>query len=162
MNTRSLSVAKVETVLANETSTGRDLALLYYENPTGKVSALTQEIGVEANEGDESTNPKWFDITSQEGKSPSDYYRNTPGSTAGGYSKTLDESLDSNNFTLSAPFTCGTDLSNGFAIDAIFYSANALNFEIQSNIYTTGPGGAGNFSQSKHFVVLFSLVFLIG
>lgn len=149
-------------MFANETSTGRDLALLYYENPTGKVSALSQEVVQIAVIGDDSMNTEWVDITSQEGKSLPDYYRNTPGSTAGGYSKTLDESLDSNNYTLSAPFTCGTNLSNGFAIDAIFSSANDLYSIIQSNAYTTGPGGAGNFSQSKLFVVLYSLVFLIG
>ncbi|CAD6587164.1 MAG: hypothetical protein ASARMPREDX12_002766 [Alectoria sarmentosa] len=159
VNTRSLSVAQTGFVPANETSTGKNLALLYYENPTGKVSALSQEIvlravtGLEAGESvdGESVSSQWVDITSQESRSLPGYYRNTPGSTAGGYSKTLDESLDSNIFTLSTPFTCGVNSSNDFAVDAIFYSTNASNSEISYNAYTTGPSGAGNFSQMTPF-----------
>lgn len=161
VNTRSLSVAQTESVLSNETSTGTDLALLYYENPTGKVSALSQETvveGVEGVEGGESINTEWVDITSQESKSLPDRYRNTPGSTAEDYSKTLDESLDSNVFTLSAPFTCEGNSFNGPVVKAIFYSTGALNLEIQFNVYTTGPSGAGNFSRSMHFLFLYSLI----
>lgn len=135
---------------SNETSTG---TLLYYENPTGKVSALSENLVFN---GDD----EWVDITSQESKSLPESYRNTPGSTAGGGSKTLDESLNSSVLTLSAPFTCGANLSNGFAIEAIFYSTNAMDPKIQSNSYTIGPI-VGSFSQSMHFVVLYSLVNLM-
>ena len=159
VNSRSLSVAQTRTESYNETSTG---TLLYYENPNGKVSALSENFVFNRTNGYEMVDPNWddidwVDITSQESKSLPESYRNTPGPTAGGYSKTLDESLDSSVFTLSGPFTCGANSSNGFAIDAIFYSTNAIDPEIQSNTFTFGPI-AGNFSQSMHFMVLYSLV----
>ena len=146
MNTRSLSVAQTGNLSFNDTSTR---TLLYYENPSGKVSALTVGPVFNGTDGD-----AWIDITSQESKSLPESYRNTPGSTAGGSSKILDESLDSSVFTLSAPFTCG-DYNN--AIEGTFYSKNATDPEILSNTYTTGPI-VGNFSQSTHFMVLYSLV----
>ena len=142
MNTRSLCVAQTGIVPSNENSTG---TLLYYENPTGKVSALSANIGF-----NESMGGEWVDITSQESKSLPESYRNTPDPTAGGGSKTLDESLDSSIFTLSAPFTCGANIS---AIEAIFYSKNATDPKIQSNTYTIGPI-AGSFSQSMHFMAV--------
>lgn len=153
MNTRSLSVAQTAIVLPDETSTQRDLTLLYYENPAGKVSALSQETIVD------SQSTEWVDITSQQSKSLPERYRNTPGSTTGTYSKTLDETVDSNTFTLSAPFTCEGILSDGpYYIEAIFYSTDASNSEILTNGYVTGPSGAGNFSPGMHFVLLYSLI----
>ena len=149
VNTRSLSVAQLGIVSPNEHSTA---ALLYYENPTGKVSVLS---AISAPNG--TSEDGWVDITSQESKSLPESFRNTPGSTAGGSSKTLDESLDSSVFTLSAPFTCA---SNGSTIKAIFYSKNATDPKIHYNNYTTGPI-AGSFSQSMHYIVLYSLVNLM-
>ena len=149
VNTRSLSVAQTGIVSSNESST---LSLLYYENLTGKVSVLS------VNPLPNSANDYgWVDITSQESKFLPDSFRNTRGSTAGGGSKTLDESLGSSVFTLSAPFTCG---AKGSAIGGIFYSKNATDPEIQANTYTVGPI-AGNFSRSMHVVVLYSLVRLM-
>ena len=145
VNTRSLCVAQTS---SNETSTG---TLLYYENPIGKVSALTENLFLNTPNLDD-----WVDITSQESTALPESYRNTPGSTAGCCSKTLNESLDSSLFTLSAPFTCGANLSNPLAIEAMFYSTNATGPEIQSNTYTVGPI-AGSFSQRMYFVVLYSL-----
>ena len=141
VNTRSLSVAQTAIVSSDEFSTR---TLLYYENPTGKVSALYANPVYNATNGD-----AWIDITSQESKSLPESYRNTPDSTAGGGSRTLDESLDSVVSTLSAPFTCGAINS---ALEAVFYSNNATDPTIQSNSYTVGPI-AGNFGQSMHFMV---------
>ena len=149
MNTRSLSVAQTGNLSSNDTSAR---TLLYYENPSGKVSALT--IGPVFNE---TNDYEWIDITSQESRPLPESYLDTPGSTAGGGSKTLDESLDSSLFTLSAPFTCG---ANSSAVEAIFYSNNATDPKIQSNTYTIGPI-TGRFSQSMHFMVLYSLVKLM-
>ena len=133
MTTRSLSVASTGTSLSSSQDIS-DLALLYYENPYGKVSALCQE-SYFANLGDQGfgaiTN-KWIDITSQESKSLPDEFRNAAALAPVANSKTLDESFMSN---ISAPFTCKTDSG----VEAYFFSPNASNFEFRSNIYVTGP-----------------------
>ncbi len=124
--------------------TETDQNLLLYENPIGKVSALCSILGVVT---------AWVDITTQESKSLPDEFRNTPASTAEGHSKTLFESLGTNVSTLSTPFTCMAENSTGPSdIGALFYSPDASNFEFLSTEYSTGPSGAGNFSQSVHFV----------
>ena len=90
MDTRSLSVASLETV--NQSIT---LAILFYENPIGQVSALVQiftSAGI----------PKWFDITSQSSQSlPGDLRKNPDPD----FSNTLYESAL--NDTFSPPFTTG-------------------------------------------------------
>ena len=148
MTTRSLSVAQTGIPL-NFSMDITDLALLYYENPTGKVTALCQESGL----GYSGIIQEWIDITSQESQSLPDIFRNNSTSAADGNSKTLDESFTSKNYTLSAPFTCQTrNLTQQSTIEAYFNSPSASNFEIQSNYYWTGSSGPGNFSQSTYFV----------
>ena len=111
VTTRSLSVAKRGTFL-NSSFGIADLALLYYENPTGKVSALCQESYYTDQDLDDSgITQEWIDITSQESKSLPDVFRNAATSAADAptsiidvTSKTLDESFISSIFALSAPF----------------------------------------------------------
>ena len=140
-----------------------DLALLYYENPTGKVSALCQESHyTDLGEGDYSIIQEWIDITSQESESLPGEFRNAPDSATGGNSKTLDESLVPNIFTLSAPFTSRAEnQTQGSGIEAGFYSPNASGFEFQYNLYLTGLSGAGNFSPRMYFVFSYVLIRII-
>ena len=153
MTTRSLSVAKTGRYL-NSSLDIADLALLYYENPTGKVTALCQDsYSAVPGSGDSSIIQEWIDVTSQESKSLPAIFRNNSTSAADGNSKTLDESFMSNIYTLSAPFTCQT--VNGTqqpGLDAFFYSLNASYFRFQSNSYLTGSSGPGMFSPSTYFV----------
>ena len=118
----------------------------YYENPTGKVTALSMVNVFVGTVGEEYP---FVDITSQESQSLPDSYRNTPALTTRGYSKTLDESLEFSAFTLNPPFTCAVDSSDGSTIDGFFYLNGS---GIQGSAYWTGPNGAANFSQSTHLV----------
>ena len=149
-NTRSLSVAALgitppltvlnlttvnSTTVNSTTVNSTNLALLYYENPGGNVSALLQQ------------RDRWVDITSQDSKSLPQEFRNTPASlqTSDGY--TLDDSAYDG--TLSTPFACGANWSFPGAIGAIFYTPN-LSFpnttfpegftEIPYRIGSSGPG----------------------
>ena len=125
-----------------------DRSLLYYEDPTGKVVALSQQdVGAAENQTIE-----WINVTSQESESLPDAFHNTPGSTAGGllYSKTLYESLGTNT-TLSIPFICGANWS-GASVGAVFYSprldsSNATEFQFVIESYKNGAVDSGNFSQ---------------
>ena len=151
VNTRSLSAASTGNAWhGNATLT--DQSLLLYEDPTGKVSALCLVLGVVQGK----TIDAWVDITSQESKSLLDEFRNTPTSTAEGYSKTLFESSGTNISTLSTPFTCVIgNTTQATDIGTLFYSSNASNSEFLSNEYSTLPSGAGNFSRSIDFVFLY-------
>ena len=145
MTTRSLSVANTGNGSSVSIDTG-DLALLsllYYENPTGNVSALCQL-------NNDSIIDEWIDISSQESRSLPDVFHNGLTSATDGNSKTLYESLISKLFTLSAPFTCQTANAQQSGIDAFFYSPNASNVAFESSNYLTGPNGPGNFSLSMH------------
>ena len=157
MNTRSLSVAKTEIYNHSELAMAQQV-LLYYENSTGGLSALFQETGLD--QGIENFRDHWVDITSQESKSLPDGFRNSPNSTAEGYSKTFYESLVTNSFTLSASFTCQSGSGNR-DIGAMFYSPNVSNFRFQSNDYSTCVGGAGTFNRSIHFAFLYPVVMYI-
>ena len=106
VKSRSLSIA----------STMYD-SLLYYEDPNGRVSVLSQQ---DVQHGYDDTIYGWIDATSQESKSLPDEFRNTPASIAKGYSKTLYESLGTNT-TLRAPFACGANWTE-YPVGAIFYS----------------------------------------
>ena len=108
VDTRSLSVASVSTAnQSTDTNSTITYAILYYENPTGQVSALIQRFSP-------AYGVKWIDVTSQNSQSlPSDLrkYHNPP------YSNTLYESVF--NDTFSPPFTT----RNGISIkQALFYS----------------------------------------
>ncbi|KAM0800260.1 hypothetical protein BDR22DRAFT_256058 [Usnea florida] len=136
-NTRSLSVCGT-----NETSE----ILIYCEDPTGNVSAISQP-----------WTEYWINATSQESNSLWEF-RNNPALISDGYSKTLYESLRTNT-TLGAPFACGASWT-GTSIGAVFYSPIFHSSEPQ-NLFTTieyiiGPKNSpvddspGNFSDMPY------------
>ena len=149
MNTRSLSVVRTEVLVPEAGELGQeDRSLLYYEDPTGKVIALSQQ----AVEAEKNNTIDWYNITSQASQSLLDEFRNIPAPIAGGLlsSKTLYESLGRNT-ALSVPFTCGANWT-GFSVGAIFYaprlySPNVTGFQFVIEGYENGPVGPGNFSQ---------------
>ena len=134
-------------------------SLLYYEDPTGRISVLSQQfLEIETNRGLIERPPaEWVNVTSQESKSLPDEFRNTPASASvvGGHnsSKTLYESLGSNT-TIRAPFTSGANWS-GFCVGAIFYSPqfylpNAS--ELQFTIEGYSMSLVGNFTSEGPFL----------
>ena len=128
MDTRSLSIALIGNISDNNY---RPSALLYYENPLGKVSALLQD-------GD-----NCVDITSQQSKSLPNRFHNSPHAEN---SKTLYES-DLFNYTFSTPFSVWPESSSGsvLAVNAVFYTPNIPQpggEPFLSNTYSF----AGNFS----------------
>ena len=94
MDTRSLSISLIpdasnsSDLNASKNST-TNVALLYYENPNGKVSALLHrhlELFAEDPAAGSSSQEQWIDITSQESKALAKEFRNAPGFN---YSNTL-------------------------------------------------------------------------
>ena len=122
-------------------STG-NLALLYYENPGGNVSALLQPsvwINSSTAGGLES---QWLDITSQSSKSlPSEFHNVDPD-----VSHTFWEEATNNaccgGHRISTPFT-SVNFSGG-STDALFYAPDSG--LLVSYIYLIGLQGPGNFS----------------
>ena len=153
MNTRSLSVTTSITNGSDSNST----SLLYYENPTGKVSALLQHISPPGPDPAMSSISSWVDITSQAVRSLPDEFRKAPSSdiAAPSNSNTLYESQP--NATFSPPFTSYPLSMSGSQLQciALFYSplndsletggppGSGIFFAIHYNIGTSGPG---NFS----------------
>lgn len=153
VTTRSLSIVETGISIPDAVDLeSLDGSLLYYEDPTGRISVLSQQaVGNEKNRTfEKSPTAEWFDLTSQKSKSLPDIFRNTPASIA---SKTLYESLGTNT-TLRAPFTCGANWTvvdeDTISVGALFYSPqpNASNSQFAIQIYTMGPGdSAGNFTR---------------
>ena len=109
-----------------------NLAILYYENPAGIVSALLHQFVGE---------DQWLDITSQDSKSlPKDFINVDPEN-----SHTLWESTEQfgGHIRLSTPFTSGANFS-GKDIGTLFYAPDSSS--LMSNIYQIGLQGPGNFS----------------
>ncbi|KAM0802654.1 hypothetical protein BDR22DRAFT_843688 [Usnea florida] len=139
VNTRSLSFNPLpETTAGNSTT---NAALLYYENPTGKPSALLQRISQQSS-GDQ---VQWVDISSQESKSLPGDFRNVPGPQQ--LSFTLYES--DTNATFSTPFTSAINFSDS-AIGALFYSPN-VNLVNGGPIVVTGYDIDSDLSNPSHF-----------
>ena len=160
MNTRSLSITSVNNTVINSTTNS---ALLYYENPTGNVSALLQRISPQPTQILEMLNAQWIDISSQESKSLPDEFRNVPGFN---FSNTLYESYTNAKFSI--PFTSGLDFSGSPTIGALFYSppTNASRFRLHDGSlvsastivtadYQIGPTGPGNFSAGMYCAGLY-------
>lgn len=158
VNTRSLSITSVSN---NDTNSTTNSALLYYENPTGNVSALLQRISPQPTQILKVLNAQWIDITSQESKSLPDEFRNVPDFNL---SNTLYEST---NAKFGTPFTIEANFS-GSSIGALFYSppTSASRFRwfegylysagtIVTADYIIGPRGPGNFSAGMHFAGLY-------
>ena len=142
--TRSLSVALTDILLPLYPSTeSTNSTLLYYENPSGKVSALLRQTGL------------WVDITSQDSVDLPNEFRNTP--TSG--SHTLYESAETT--MPGSPFACGanwTSLTLERGIGAIFFSLNASENSVGSrftyNEYTSDSSGPGIFYGGMHYTPL--------
>ena len=159
-DTRSLSVtslsgASLDISKRNGTT---NLALLYFEDATGNVSALLQHV---INNYTRWEFIEWVDITSQNehhGIWPdaprADEFRNSPNfDTIVEYSHTLYESIA--NTKLSAPFTCEAnfmDVSNEFGttnwttLGALFYAPG--NASLVTDHFGIDLSGPGNFTIS--------------
>ncbi|CAD6586035.1 MAG: hypothetical protein ASARMPREDX12_002178 [Alectoria sarmentosa] len=120
-----------------------NLALLYYESPTGKPSALVQRIIPSSIEGQGQI--KWVDISSQESQSLPDDFRNVPEPDQ--LSFTLYES--DTNATFSTPFTSATNFTDS-AIGALFYSPN-VSLVNGGPIVINGYEIDGDSSNPSHF-----------
>ena len=139
MDTRSLSITS--TGRSSDTGSLTDSALLYYENPTGRVSALFQH------------GHEWVDITSQGSQSLPDEFHNAPDFNS---SKTLYNSAETNAI-LSTPFTSGANWT-GYSIGALFYSppnASSVKGVSGGSIvfagYEISPSSPGNLSTPGNF-----------
>ena len=140
MDTRSLSYNPLpETTTGNSTT---NLALLYYENPSGNPSALVQRV-YQSSPGEGQI--LWVDISSQESKSLPDEFRNVPGPHQ--LSHTLYES--NTNATFSTPFTSAINFTDS-AIGALFYSPNVL-LDDGGPIVVTGYDIDGDHSNPSYF-----------
>lgn len=153
---RSLSFKSFNETLTNSTINS---ALLYYENPTGNVSALLQRTNAQGQ-------ITWVDITSQESKSLPDNFRNAPEpyDSYNDYniSFTLYE-LD-NNATFSIPFTSAPNFA-GNTMTALFYSPKVSTENSGPLLLGSGydgisgsvvPGSPGYVLKGMHFAFAYS------
>ena len=144
----------MDTVARNLTT---NLALLYFEDDTGNVSALLQHVNYTDTQWG---SVQWFDITSQtehHGIFPDsprvDEFSNGPDfDSPDEFSHTLYESVA--NTTFSAPFTCKANFLNiskgGLtSMGALFYAPG--NASLVADFFDIGPSGPGNYSGCMHF-----------
>ena len=132
IDTRSLSVGLITGSNPTNASanTITNLALLYYENPSGNVSVLLQRRNI--------TEYQWFDISSQSSQSLPDGFRNNDNEDG---SHTL---CETSAYTIFAPpFTSQGNYSISYA------PRNASFVRIG---YNSGPIGPGIFSTSMHCI----------
>ncbi|KAM0800348.1 hypothetical protein BDR22DRAFT_972912 [Usnea florida] len=174
VDTRSLSISSLETVnnssefnLVENSTT--NLALLFYENPNGKVSALLHRLLNTVNmkfRMENAPRDQWIDITSQDSKALPNEFRNAPGFN---YSNSLPNSSEfittfsktlydaDPNAVYSTPFLGAPDYTTGsdVSVSAIFCSPLNLPLNatspstcdsLGSAIYKIGLNGTGNFS----------------
>ena len=181
VDTRSLSIRlfpvanNSSSLLTLDKNSSTNVALLFYENANGKVSALLQCLTTIISEGgSEDTGYQWIDITSQESKalpnefrnSPGLNYRNTLGEPPGNsitFSHTLYEADPTVEF--STPFFSVPN-SFGSSGGALFYSPNSSLLNTTSPRaggsflpidYTFGVTGPGNFTLSgMHYIASYS------
>ena len=127
------------------------LALLLYENPTGKVSALLlRGINPRVVRGDFDKLSGWIDVTSQESKLLPGALRNGPGSN-NSYSTTLYES--DTNVTFSTPFLC-TGNKTASAVEMLFHSPDRSP-PIVVTRYKIDSDGLGRFDTCMYGVYSF-------
>ena len=139
VNTRSLSVCLLnETILS--TNSALNLALLFYENPTGKISALLQR-------AKRPGATEWIDITSQGSKSLPDAFHRGPNLNSG-----LDPTLyqTDSDVTYSTPFTCA-EMLDGNPMELLFYSPNSTDpIRVVAYQSSSSPGGDSGFMQGMY------------
>ena len=139
VNTRSLSIASIGVAGGNRTNS----ALLYYENPTGNISALLRRLPVSPGTL-QYTDFEYVDITHQSKTLPDEFRNN--GTLDSHESRTLYE-LD---VPFSTPFASQTNWSAN--IGALFYSPsgssanNGSLFFFQPVDYVPNSSGPGTFS----------------
>ena len=141
IDTRSLSVSLITgsnpTIASQNTTT--NLALLYYENPSGNVSVLLKRTNFMNSVGHFSRSPyQWLDISSQSSQSLPDEFRNK-GSTDVWGSHTLYETDP--DIILGPPFT---SMGNS----SLLYAPSRASLEVFD--YSYGPGGFDIFSSGMH------------
>ena len=165
VNMRSLSIslfpgAENSTSLDQETST-TDVALLYCEDPNGRVSALLYRIVVEKS----GSQDQWVNITSQESKVLPNEFRNTRG-----FNSSVSPGVISETETIISSYTlyesdstavyktpfCSAPGKFESSVAASFYSPFNLVPTTTSDSdghsfflgysYTTGRNGTGSFS----------------
>lgn len=137
VDTRSLSITLFP--IANEsssfnasTNSTSNVALLYYENTNGKVSALLHRLLTVEDQQSSSPQDQWVDITSQPSKTLPPEFQNAPDFT---YSAAFANLESNHNTTFShtlydidpilvygAPFTSTANFF-GPSVGALFYSA---------------------------------------
>lgn len=158
VDTRSLSVsmfpdANTSSNLDPNGNSSANVALLYYEKPNGKVSALLHRSILFYSPFQD----QWLDITSQESKDLSHEFRNTPGfnySDSNAASHTLYEADP--NTVYSTPFSRAADY--GSSPGALFHSSSvpvdsSFGDSFSVVTYDIGLSGPGNFSfiQGMHY-----------
>ena len=167
VDTRSLSVTSVpgsRAYIRNTNSSG-NLALLYYENSAGNVSALLQRFDPTKGGGG---SVRWHDITSQSSQSlPGDFQNGPKNSTLNPTSHTLYESLS--GFSFGTPFTSMANYSGGarppdmspgmLPLGAFFFAPSDAT--LVTDTYFIGLNGSGSYEGfSKHSASLYPMLFV--
>ncbi len=169
LDTRSLSISlfpvadNLSSLSLDEKST-TNVALLFYENPNGKVSALLHRLMntfIEKPSAIGNSEDQWINITSQESKALPNEFRNAPGfnynNTIYEYNTTLSRTLyDADPIAAySTPFFSANVPGPGGFVSATFYSPFNLPLNATSPVagdtflginYGIGLTGSGNFS----------------
>ena len=167
VDTRSLSISSFN--FANDSSglgsgeNSTNLALLFFENPNGKVSALLhRSVFTEKPQGELFEHDQWIDITSQESKALPKEFHNPPGfDSSNSSSRTLYEADPNGIYEFNTPFL-SAPWSDGF-VGAMFYTPFNLTLSYASPVagngfyyagYKTSLNGSGDFDVSpigEHF-----------
>ncbi|CAD6592462.1 MAG: hypothetical protein ASARMPREDX12_006139 [Alectoria sarmentosa] len=145
VDTRSLSFCSIPSPETAPNNSTLNIALLFYENSKGKVSALLQRGSSGGNGSYQSGTIRWVDITSQESRSLPNDFRNTPSSN-NNQSTTLYES--DTNATFSAPFTSAANIS-AYGPTMLSYSPNSR-ISIVATGYAGSTSGPGIFGAGIH------------
>ena len=154
VGTRSLSITSVpgSGVDRGGPHPTQNLAILYYENPAGNVSALLRRLVWKSDNSSEGSYVEWLDISQRSKSLPSDFLNFDPG---------VHTFWESNQrfghyYTLSAPFTSRANFSDQptspgtFELGALFYAPD--NGSLVSDFYFIGFQGPGNYSGRMHSV----------
>ena len=175
VDTRSLSISLLPGLNASFTLSLTNLtanvALLYYENPNGNVSALLYRVSeIPVSKSGLDLRDRWVDITSQESKALPPEFRNAPGfnysnilGENGTFSHTLYEADP--NAVHSTPFSSAPHFV-GTSAGALFYSPNNSSLNAVSPLaggsffatgYTADLTGIGTFSLfGMHYTASYS------
>ncbi|KAL9071738.1 MAG: hypothetical protein Q9161_004002 [Pseudevernia consocians] len=191
VDTRSLSISLFPMAnsssslnILGENSTA-NIALLFYETPNGKVSALLHRLILKIVDENsqagsfspESPQDQWINITSQESKALPNEFRNAPGFNysntlykVSGYNTTFSQTLYEADpiAVYSTPFFSAPNLFG--SVGAVFYSPFNLPLNAISPLagdsfftatYEIGLTGSGNFSLvGSHYATPYTECFL--